>query len=107
MTIKTPPVDWDRHAQVVARHLAGMDASRLPGKKTQFTAIVHEAIVDAMMMAAEDAEAKLRDCAKTQTGGMSGRLSECGGESRPLAQQTHAHQRPDVAGNGQQEHATC
>jgi hypothetical protein len=53
MTIKTPPVDWDRHALVVARNLAGMDAPRLPGKKTQFTAIIHEAIVDAMMMAAE------------------------------------------------------
>lgn len=53
MTIKTPPKAWDRHAQVVARSIAGMDATRLPGKKTQLTAIIHEAIVDAMMMAAE------------------------------------------------------
>jgi hypothetical protein len=68
MTTKTPPKAWDRHAQVVARSIAGMDATRLPGKKTQLTAIIHEAIVDAMMMAAEDVEAKSRDCAKTQTG---------------------------------------
>jgi hypothetical protein len=53
MTIKTPPVDWDRHAQLVARSIAGIDRSRLPGSKTQFTAIIHDAIVDAMMMAAE------------------------------------------------------
>jgi hypothetical protein len=53
MTIKTPPVDWDRHALVVARSIASLDRARLPGSTTQFTAIVHEAIVDAMMMAAE------------------------------------------------------
>lgn len=53
MTIKTPPKDWDRHAQVVARSIASLDRSRLPGSTAQFTAIVHEAIVDAMMMAAE------------------------------------------------------
>ncbi len=53
MTAKAPPVDWDRHAQLVARSIAGIDRSRLPGSKTQFTAIIHEAIVDAMMMAVE------------------------------------------------------
>ncbi|MDE1009995.1 MAG: hypothetical protein OSB38_30485 [Paraburkholderia fungorum] len=53
MTLKPPPVDWDRHAQLVARSIAGLDRTRLSGGKKQFTAIIHEAIVDAMMMAAE------------------------------------------------------
>jgi hypothetical protein len=59
MTIKTPPKDWDRHAQVVARSIASLDRSRLPGSTAQFTAIVHEAIVDAMMMAAESSTSRL------------------------------------------------
>jgi hypothetical protein len=174
MTTKTPPVDWDRHAQLVARSIASIDRSRLPGSKTQFTAIIHDAIVDAMMMAAESdtpraavvaavsqtsapaeqgtaakpepgkleaalaelddmrdalaefrkhrrdtypheaisillsafddmlviSEAAVREaalCAESQTG--TGRVSDRGGETRPIAPQTHAQQRPDVAGN--------
>jgi hypothetical protein len=60
MTTKTPPVEWDRHAQLVARSIASIDRSRLPGSKTQFVAIIHEAIVDAMMMAQEDTLAKAK-----------------------------------------------
>ncbi|WP_233343492.1 hypothetical protein [Burkholderia cepacia] len=53
MSTRTPPAEWDRHALEVARGIASIDRSKLPGLTTQFTAILQSAIVDAMMMAAE------------------------------------------------------
>jgi len=51
MKPKTPPAEWDRHALEVARGISQLDRSKIP--PAQFTAIVHEAIVDGMMRAAE------------------------------------------------------
>ncbi|WP_176048169.1 hypothetical protein [Burkholderia sp. BCC1644] len=53
MSTRTPPAEWDRHALEVARGIASIDRSKLPGLTTQFTAILQSAIVDAMMMVAE------------------------------------------------------
>lgn len=54
MTRKVPPADWDRHAQEVARGIATLDRSKIP--VAQFTAIIHEAIVDAMMLVADETQ---------------------------------------------------
>lgn len=53
MSPRTPPAEWDRHALEVARGIASIDRSKRPGLTTQFTAILQQAIVDAMMMAAD------------------------------------------------------
>lgn len=53
MSAKTPPAAWDKHALEVARGIASIDRSRLPGSTTQFVAIIQSAIVDAMMTARE------------------------------------------------------
>lgn len=53
MTTKTPPVAWDRHALKVAKGIATIDRSKLPGLTTQYVAILQEAIVASMWMAAE------------------------------------------------------
>ncbi|KVN25614.1 hypothetical protein WJ63_15910 [Burkholderia pyrrocinia] len=50
---RTPPAEWDRHALEVARGIASIDRSKLPGLTTQFVEILHKAIVDSMMLAAE------------------------------------------------------
>lgn len=49
----TPPAEWDRHALDVARRIATIDRSKLPGLTTQYVAILQEAIVGSMMMAVE------------------------------------------------------
>lgn len=51
MTRPTPPAAWDRHALEVARGIAQIDRSKLPGLTTQYVAILQSAIVDAMVMA--------------------------------------------------------
>lgn len=53
MTTKTPPVAWDRHALKVAKGIATIDRSKLPGLTTQYVAILQEAIIASMWMAAE------------------------------------------------------
>lgn len=53
MSKRTPPAEWDRHALEVARGIASLDRSKLPGLTTQFVAILQSAIVDAMMMVAD------------------------------------------------------
>ncbi|WP_176077480.1 hypothetical protein [Burkholderia dolosa] len=56
MSPRTPPADWDRHALEVARGIASLDRSNIPA--AQFRAIVHTAIVDGMLMAAEGSLAR-------------------------------------------------
>ncbi|CAG4887884.1 hypothetical protein [Paraburkholderia saeva] len=68
MSLKTPPAAFDRHALEVARGIASIDRSKLPGLTTQYVAILQEAIVQSMMMAADEVRAELRNCEKTQTG---------------------------------------
>ncbi|WP_175784632.1 hypothetical protein [Burkholderia ambifaria] len=58
MSKRTPPAEWDRHALEVARGIASLDRSKLPGLTTQFVAILQSAIVDAMMMVAEGSLAR-------------------------------------------------
>jgi hypothetical protein len=53
-TAKTPPAAFDRHALGVAKGIAAIDRSKLPGLTTQFVAILQSAIVESMMMAAEE-----------------------------------------------------
>lgn len=52
MSSKTPPAEWDRHALEVARGISQLDRSKIP--PAQFTAIVQEAIVDGMKLAADE-----------------------------------------------------
>jgi len=58
MSKRTPPAEWDRHALEVARGIASLDRSKLPGLTTQFVSILQSAIVDAMMMVAEGSLAR-------------------------------------------------
>lgn len=71
MTPKIPPAAWDRHALEVARGIASLDRSKI--HQVQFTAIVQQAIVDAMMMARAETDlqwaTELRNCTESQTGG--------------------------------------
>jgi hypothetical protein len=52
MTRKTPPAAWDRRALEVARGIATLDRSKI--SPAQFTAIVQTAIVDGMMLVADE-----------------------------------------------------
>lgn len=52
---KTPPAEFDRHALEIARGIASIDRSRLAGSTAQFVAILQEAIVQSMQIAADDA----------------------------------------------------
>lgn len=52
---KTPPAEWDRRALEIARGIASIDRSKLPGLTNQFVAILQEAIVSAMTFAVDTA----------------------------------------------------
>lgn len=48
---QTPPAEFDRHAAEVAGSLVEIDRNRLPGSTTQYKAILHEAVLNAMLTA--------------------------------------------------------
>lgn len=62
MTTRTPPADWDRHALEVARGIASLDRSKT--RPAQFVAIIQEAIVDAMMRAADETRGEIIDAVR-------------------------------------------
>ncbi|WP_227242433.1 hypothetical protein [Paraburkholderia caribensis] len=94
MSAKTPPAEWDCHALEVARGIASIDRARLPGSTTQFVAILQTAIVQSMMMAADEARGN-------------GRVCEAGRRNRPLDGGSHAQQGSVAGGNGRSEVPQC
>ncbi|SKC78442.1 hypothetical protein SAMN05445504_2393 [Burkholderia sp. CF099] len=90
MPAKTPPAAWDRHALEVARGIASIDRARLPGSTTQFVAILQCAIVESMMIAAEEASGN-------------GRVCDVGRGSRPLSGESVTQQGPVAGANGRSE----
>ncbi len=81
-TSTTPPAAWDRHALEVARGIASIDRSKLPGLTTQFVAILQEAIVESMKMAAEPAPVTDAHTAKAMV-----ELADCRAMVRDLREQ--------------------